>query len=109
MKFTNNRNTALQFYAALQRWGRNSGFKRNPDETPMEYGNRLSNYFPQTSAEIMLIIEMLHWEVYGETALYSQQIMDVRKSWKKLRSPLMWPFRLKSIMKNSWLTCNPER
>ena len=93
--------TALQFYVALGRWGRYSGFKQKSNETPMEYGWRLSHQFPQSKTEIMLIIEMLHWEVYGQTDLNPQQIGSIRQSWKKLHSPGKWPMRIKSMIKNS--------
>ena len=92
----NTKRTALQFYAALLRWGRYSGFSQVPNETPMEYGKRLSHHFPQLKAEITLIIEMLHWEVYGEIFLHSQQIKSIRQAWKKLHSPLKWPVRIKT-------------
>jgi hypothetical protein len=71
-----------------------------PNETPKEYGRRLSHQFPQLKAEIALIIEMLHWEVYGENSLHSQQINSIRQAWKKLYSPVKWPIRLKSMMTN---------
>ena len=93
--------TALQFYAALGRWGRYSGYKQEPNETPREYGRRLSHQFPQLKTEIMLIIEMLHWEVYGQTDLNPRQIGSIRQSWKKLHSPAKWPMRLKSIITNN--------
>ena len=90
--------TAFQFYAALGRWGRHGGFTQIPNETPKEYGRRLSHQFPQLKAEITLIIEMLHWEVYGENSLHSQQIKKIRQAWKTLHSPVKWPMRLKSIV-----------
>ena len=94
---TNTKRTARQFYAALRRWGRYSGFAQKSNETPMEYGRRLSHQFPHLKAEILLVIEMLHWEVYGETALHSQQLKSIRQAWKTLHSPLKWPLRIKSI------------
>jgi len=94
---TNAKRTARQFYAALRRWGRYSGFAQKSNETPMEYGRRLSHQFPHLKAEILLVIEMLHWEVYGETALHSQQLKSIRQAWKTLHSPLRWPLRIKSI------------
>jgi hypothetical protein len=98
ISFAKKPNTALQYFAALQRWGRNSGFRQRPAETPMEYGNRLVQHFPRLNAEITLIIKMLHREAYGEVALFSEQIMSVRQAWRKLHSPLMWSYRLKSLM-----------
>ena len=101
---TNTKRTAFQFYAALRRWGRFSGLRQEPNETPMEYGRRLSHHFPQLKAEITLIIEMLHWEVYGETFLHSQQIKNIRQAWKKLHSPLKWPMRIKNNLISSRYT-----
>jgi len=97
----NAKRTALQFYAALGRWGRFSGFEQEPNETPLEYGRRLSQQFPQLKTEIMLIIEMLQREVYGEISLRSQQIRRIRRAWKTLHSPAKWPTRLKSMMKKN--------
>ena len=57
-----------------RRWGRHSGFRQEPNETPMEYGRRLAHQFPQLKTEITLIIEMLHREVYGEYSLSSKQV-----------------------------------
>ena len=97
----NAKRTALQFYAALGRWGRHSGIKQEPNETPMEYGRRLSHHFPQLNAEIALVIEMLHQEVYGEYSLSSKQILKIRRAWKKLHSPVKWPMRVKSMLRSN--------
>ena len=94
---TRTRQRAFQFYAALLRLGRYSGLPQASHETPMEYGSRLANRFPKLKTEILLIIEMLHWEVYGECRLSTHQIALTREAWKKLHSPLRWPFRIKSI------------
>jgi hypothetical protein len=98
---TGTRRRALYFYAALRRWGRYSGIPQESGETPMEYGARLAFRFPQLKSDIMLIIEMLQWEVYGESTLSSKQILSIQKAWQTLHSPLRWPFRFKSIFKNS--------
>jgi hypothetical protein len=95
------RRTAIQFYAALRRWGQHSGFRQNANETPMEYGRRLAHQFPQLKSEITLIIEMLHWEVYGEHSLSSKQVLGIRQAWKTLHSPVKWPMRIKSMMTNT--------
>jgi hypothetical protein len=93
---TRTRQRAFQFYAALLRWGRFSGLPQASHETPLEYGARLANRFPKLKTEILLIVDMLHWEVYGECSLSIRQIARVRQAWKKLHSPLRWPFRIKS-------------
>ena len=94
------RRSALQFYIALQRWGRYNGLAQEPNETPLEYAARLSQRYPQLKAEIMLIIEMFQREVYGETSLSAGQIITIRQAWKKLHSPAKWPMRIKSIVTN---------
>jgi hypothetical protein len=93
---TRNRKRAFEFYAALLRWGRFSGLPQACHETPLEYGARLADRFPKLKTEILLIVDMLHWEVYGECSLSSGQIERVRQAWKKLHSPSKWPFRIKS-------------
>jgi hypothetical protein len=98
---TGAKRSALEFYAALRRWGRNSGLPQASSETPMEYGTRLAFRFPKLKTEIMLIIEMLHCEVYGQYSLSPKQILRTREAWQKLHSPLGWPFRIKLIMMNS--------
>ena len=94
----NSRRNARQFYIALQRWGRYSGFAQASNETPLEYGGRLSHRFPRLKSEILLIVEMFQREIYGETALSLKQIIRTRQAWKKLHSPVKWAMRLKSIM-----------
>ncbi|CAB1077699.1 hypothetical protein D1AOALGA4SA_5484 [Olavius algarvensis Delta 1 endosymbiont] len=96
----NARQTALQFFTALRRWGRHSGFRQKPNETPLEYGRRLSQQFPLLKTEITLIIDMLHREVYGQTSLNPQQLSNIRQSWKRLHSPGRWFMRLKAVMAN---------
>ncbi|MEJ2165038.1 MAG: hypothetical protein P8X90_05880 [Desulfobacterales bacterium] len=94
---TGTKRSALDFFAALRRWGRYSGIPQAFNETPMEYGVRLASRFPQLKSDILLIIEMLQWEVYGESTLSSKQILSIQKAWQTLHSPLRWPFRFKSI------------
>jgi len=92
---------ALDFYAALRRWGRHNGMPPASNETPLEYGVRLASRFPQLKSDIMLIIEMLQWEVYGESALSPKQILKIQAAWQMLHSPLRWPVRIKSMMMKS--------
>ena len=87
---------AMQFYAALLRWGRHGGLPPSLTETPAEYGLRLKLRFPAVGKEIELIIAGFNREVYGELALDEQQVAVARLAWRKLRSPLQWPSRLKS-------------
>jgi len=90
---------ALQYYAALLRWGRLSGLPHEPNETPKEYGFRLVDRFPKLKPEIWAIIEMFQCEVYGELSLSRQELVTIQHAWQKLRTPLLWPFRLKSFFR----------
>jgi hypothetical protein len=97
----NAKRSALDFYAALRRWGTSSGMPQVSNETPMEYGTRLAQRFPKLENEIMLIIEMLHWEVYGKYPLSANQIVKTRAAWQKLQSPLRWPLRMRSLVQKT--------
>ena len=91
------KHSARHFFNALRRWGRFSGVAQKPNETPLEYAGRLSHHFPHSKSDILLIIEMFHREVFGQTLLPPRQIGDIRQAWNNLRSPLRWSLRLKSI------------
>lgn len=86
----------VQVYASLLHWGRHSGLPHFLNETPREYGLRLKYRFPAVNREISLIIEAFNQEVYGEMALSKQRWAMTRLAWRRLRSPLYWPSRLKS-------------
>jgi hypothetical protein len=95
---SNTRRSALQFYIALRRWGRYSGFTQGLNETPLEYAARLSHRYPHLKSEIMLIIEMFQREIYGETSLSSRQMIRIRQAWKKMHNPANWRMRLKAVV-----------
>jgi len=66
------------------------------NETPLEYGLRLKNRFPLLKREIALIIEAFNQEAFGEITLDEQQSAEAKSAWRRLRSPLHWPSRLKN-------------
>ncbi len=86
---------ATVFYAQLLSWGRHSGLPLLLSETPLEYGLRLKKYFPTLRSEIDLIIEIFNMEVYGGIAHRDDQLSMVQLAWRRLRSPVHWPSRLK--------------
>lgn len=86
----------VQLYTALLKWGYHSGLPHLLSETPMEYGCRLKNRFPSMGGEIGLIIEAFNQEVYGEIILSEQKWVEAKSAWRRLRSPLYWPLRLKN-------------
>jgi hypothetical protein len=87
---------AVHLYKAFLGWGRHSGVPRSLNETPTEYGHRLSRRFPRVKKEAGLITEAFNRHVYGNTAPDTQQLDRAKIAWRKMRSPLYWPFRLKS-------------
>lgn len=87
---------AVQFYVALLSWGRHSGQRNIPTETPIEYGVRLKDRFPKLKKEIELIIKAFNQQVYGEIILDKKQLGILQRAWWRLRSPLNWPSRLKA-------------
>jgi Domain of unknown function (DUF4129) len=87
---------AAQLYTALRIWGRHSGLPHLLSETPLEYGLRLKNRFPSLKKEVESIIEAFNQEVYAEIILNEQQFAIAESAWRRLRSPIHWPSRLKS-------------
>jgi hypothetical protein len=87
---------AAQLYTALLVWGRHSGMYPIPSETPAEYGLRLRERFPALKTDFESIIGAFHEEVYGEIILDEHQLTSPRSAWHRLRSPLLWPQRVKA-------------
>ena len=87
---------AVHLYKALLGWGKHSGLPHIISETPTEYGRRLSHRFPDVKKEAGLITEAFNRYVYGHTAPDAQQLDRAGIAWRKMRSPLHWPLRLKS-------------
>ena len=96
VRFITGYRSAVELYTALLAWGRRSGLSHFPSETPGEYGLRLMRRFPSLKREIELIIEAFHLEVYGEIVLLDEQFAEARFAWRRLRSPLHWPARLRT-------------
>jgi hypothetical protein len=95
---------AAELYTALRIWGRHSGLPHLLSETPLEYGLRLKHRFPGLKKEVGLIIEAFQQEVYAEIILNEQQWTIAKSAWRRLRSPIHWPSRLKSWFLGSELS-----
>ena len=87
---------AMRIYRTLLSWGRHSGLPHFLSETPNEYGQRLNHQFPSLKGEIDLIIETFNLEFFGGISLNKEQLAKSISAWRRLRSPLHWPYRLKS-------------
>ncbi len=83
------------YYALLLRWGSRCGLRHLPNETPLEYGSRLSRHFPMLSREIPLIIDLFNQTVYGVTDPGVKQLATARLAMRRLNSPLIWPARVR--------------
>jgi hypothetical protein len=83
-------------YALLLRWGSRCGLPHLPNETPLEYGSRLLRHFPMLSKDIPLIIDLFNQTVYGVTDPGMKQLAPVRLAMRRLKSPLIWPARVKT-------------
>ncbi|MFC1863142.1 DUF4129 domain-containing protein [Thermodesulfobacteriota bacterium] len=89
------------FYHRLLGWGNRSGLPHAFYETPREYGSRLGHFFPDLTKEINLIVDIFNRSVYGGIAPDEQQSSNTRLSWKRLKSPMLWPARLKLLLFSS--------
>ncbi len=90
------RKGAVQLYAALLGWGHRSGVPRFLSETPMEYGRRLMQLFPDLGREVASIVEVFNQEVYGGRTAEDQRLAPAQRAWERLRSPLHWLYRFKT-------------
>jgi hypothetical protein len=87
---------AIELYAALLGWARNSGIYHPMSETPLEFALRLSRCFPRLNREITLIVNTFHEEVYAGIGTSGSQLIHARAALRRLRSPLYWPVRMKT-------------
>ena len=87
---------AVRIYWTLLSWGRHSGLPHFLSETPNEYGQRLNRQFPSVKGEIDLIIGAFNLEFFGGISLDKEQLAKSLSAWRRLRSPLLWPHRLKN-------------
>jgi hypothetical protein len=89
--------SAAAAYSRMLRWGRRSGVAAVLGETPIEYGSRLSHYFPELKKEIEMIIETLNMEVYGNIVIDERLFSRILLAQHKMRSPRHWLSRLKAL------------
>ncbi|MCF8106806.1 MAG: DUF4129 domain-containing protein [Desulfohalobiaceae bacterium] len=94
----NRRDGAVVLYAALLRWGKRSGLRRDQTETPTEYGERLAGHFPDRAADFRTITTAFNLEFYGKRPLPTAQTEAARRAWNRLLSPGLWLFRLKILL-----------
>jgi hypothetical protein len=89
--------TAERFYQNLLRWGRFSGLSHAVFETPKEYAIRLGHRFPQIEKELRQIVHLHDEAIYGCISPDSHQISRARLALRRIRNPLLWFARIKSL------------
>jgi hypothetical protein len=104
-KITDNRDNPAHLYLALAAWGKNSGVPLQLMETPNEYGRRLCARFPVLQRDILTIITTQNRFVYGamiEDRLNarSPQLLQAWGACRRLRSPRLWPMRMRSLLRS---------
>ncbi len=85
----------VRVFTALMSWGRSSGLHRLPSATPCQYGMALVHYFPELRGEIEIIVDCFNTTVYGGRAPEGWQLDKLRRAWKRIKRPGLWPMRLK--------------
>ncbi|MBW1955690.1 MAG: DUF4129 domain-containing protein [Deltaproteobacteria bacterium] len=94
---SNSSHEAIAAYRHLLGWGRRSGLRHEPFETPAEYGQRLADRFPGLEDAIKAIIRGHEVMFYGCAVPEESQMVLARRALKNLRSPLLWPTRFRSL------------
>jgi len=95
--------SAAAVYAGMLRWGRRSGLPAVLSETPVEYGERLKQWFPQLKTEIEMIIEAFNREIYGQIPPDMRTLTGILSAQRRMRNPRHWPLRLRAWFAGSSL------
>jgi hypothetical protein len=80
----------------MLRWGRRSGLPAVVSETPLEYGIRLIQRFPQLHTEIEMIIEAFNREIYGQMSINKESLNRIQLARRRMRNPRYWPTRMRT-------------
>ncbi len=86
--------SATWIYIGLLRWGKRSGLRLGPGETPAEYGNRLVQHFPALGDDITSIVEAFNREIYGQITIDPKTIARLLSARRHLRRFRHWPSRI---------------
>ena len=88
--------SAAVIYAGLLRWGRRSGVPAVASETPLEYGARLMQRFPQLQPEIEMIVATFNREIYGQIQSNQRILTRIQRARRRMRNPRHWPSRIRA-------------
>ena len=87
--------SAVLVFAQLLNWGRSSGIVMRKNETPSEYGIRLTEVFPNLRVEIQQIVEGFNREVYGQSAAGKESLSHLQSALRRMKGLRHWPMRMK--------------
>ncbi len=87
--------SAAWVYVRLLRWGKRSGLRLRPGETPAEYGNRLVRHFPDLRDEILWIVNAFNREIYGQMTTDHNILFRLRSAQRRMRHPRYWSSRIR--------------
>lgn len=88
--------SAAAIYTRMLRWGRRSGLPASASETPLEYGRRLMQRFPQLQIEIELIVKAFNREIYGQIPTPDRSLTRIKSAQRRMRHPRHWTARIRA-------------
>ncbi len=100
--------SAAAVYAGLLLWGRRSGVPAVASETPLEYGERLMQRFPQLQTEIEMIIESFNREIYGQIQSSRRILTSIQTAQRRMRNPRYWPSRIRGWFAAPYSDVRPQ-
>jgi hypothetical protein len=100
--------SAAAVYAGLLLWGRRSGAPAVASETPLEYGERLMQRFPQLQTEIEMIIESFNREIYGQIQSSRRILTRIQTAQRRMRNPRYWPSRMRAWFAAPYRDVRPQ-
>ncbi len=71
-------------FAALEAWGREHGCARAPDQTPLEYAQRLAGRHAALGPDTHLLAELYCQLVYGRQPIAVERRTNLRRLWQHL-------------------------
>jgi len=96
------RGKGMEAFLFLTRWGRRSGARRLERETPLQYGRRLAQRFPELALPIAGIVESFDEEFYGASLLPSDRDAELERCRRQLTRLSLWLKRTRWRVSPRW-------
>jgi Domain of unknown function (DUF4129) len=78
-------------FEALQAWARERGLGRRPDETPLEFADRLGEEVPGLAAEVKRLAGLFARVSYARATLRANSLDELRQFWQRLDAVVEQP------------------